>query len=255
MRPAGFWRRSSTTCRAGATTSRRRAASPITALANPLRARGRQRRQPDDVAAKVRANAASPTRWSGDTAAAVPGCAPNPHNGKVGLFGPAPGRPPRLHLCLPEKGRRRLRRSVGGRRGDGQGGAQRQDAGRADMTKDPRLPAARPVRQRRPRAPARAGRSARSRAQEARQNYEFHRYDGPATVFLLAPAALSARAGDGWLGKVFAFFGSTSRSRERPCAHRSSRSRRRRAWLNAGTTGSSPGPWSPTTTPAMPRAT
>ena len=42
------------------------------------------------------------------------------------------GRPARLHLCLPEEGRRCLRRPLGRPRGDGQGGAQCQDAGRAD---------------------------------------------------------------------------------------------------------------------------
>ena len=44
------------------------------------------------------------------------------------------GRPARLHLCLPEEGRRCLRRPVGRPRGDGQGGAQRQDARRRRST-------------------------------------------------------------------------------------------------------------------------
>lgn len=54
-------------------------------------------------------------------------------------------RPTRLPLCVPEEGRRRLRRTVGRPRRDGQGGAQRQDAGRTDRPdKGFRLPAHRP---------------------------------------------------------------------------------------------------------------
>src|SRR4030081_2959048 len=113
---------------------------------------------PDDVAAKVRAEGGiADAQMVGDTAAAVAWMRAQPTlNGKVGLIGscsggPAPfpypfqrqgraagrphrprrGRPPRLHLRLPAQGRRRSRRAVGRPRGDGQGGAQRQDADRA----------------------------------------------------------------------------------------------------------------------------
>src|ERR1700756_2337436 len=88
---------------------------------------------PDDVAAKVRAEGGiADSQMVGDTEAAVKWMRAQPgHNGKVGIFGSCSGGPPRLHLCLPEKGRRRLRRAVGRPRGDGQGGAQREDSGRA----------------------------------------------------------------------------------------------------------------------------
>src|SRR5205807_2041806 len=109
--------------------------------------------------------------------------------------------PARLHLCLPEEGRRCLRRPVGRPRGDGQGGTQRQDTGGADRDdQGPVLPATRPVRQRRPCAESRAGEPARGRAQEARQDARVPPLRrGRPRLLLLAPAALPARAGDGRL--------------------------------------------------------
>src|SRR5262249_60928318 len=111
------------------------------------------------------------------------------------------GRPPRLHLRLPEEGRRRLRRAVGRTRGDAQGDAQRQDAGGADRhDQGPALPAARPVRQRGSRTQPGGGQPARGRAQEARQELRVPplRRRRP-RLLLLAPAALPGRPGDGRL--------------------------------------------------------
>src|ERR1700722_4193681 len=165
------------------------------------------------------------------------------------------GRPARLHLCLSTKGRRCLRRTMGGTRGDGQGGAQSQDARRADRhDKGPLRPAARPVRQRRPRAESRAGEPARGRAQEARQDVRFPplRWRRP-WLLLLAPAALSARAGDGWVEQDIRLFRQASGEvGGRTCARPSSRSYARRAWRNAETHGSRyRGRWLPMTTRAM----
>ena len=89
---------------------------------------------PDDVAAKVRAEGGIRrlpdgrryrSRREVDARAARSQRQGRPHRLLL-------GRPARLHLCLPEEGRRCLRRAVGRRRGDGQGGAQRQEARRAD---------------------------------------------------------------------------------------------------------------------------
>src|SRR6266851_3840628 len=109
--------------------------------------------------------------------------------------------PARLHLCLPEAGRRCLRRALGRPRGDGQGGAQCQDARRAGRNDEgPQLPAARHIRQRRPRAEPGTGEPARGRAQEARQDARVLplRWCRPRHL-LLAPATLPARAGNGCL--------------------------------------------------------
>ena len=59
------------------------------------------------------------------------------------------------------------------------------------------------------RAPSpRAGEPARGRAQEARQDVEFHRYDGAGHGFFYwhRPLYRPEQAMDGW-SKVFAFFG------------------------------------------------
>ena len=89
---------------------------------------------PDDVAAKVRAEGGiADAQMVGDTEAAVKWMRAQPtHNGKVGLFGSCSGGRHAFIYACQKQGRRRLRRAVGRPRGDGQGGAQRQDAGRAD---------------------------------------------------------------------------------------------------------------------------
>ena len=82
---------------------------------------------PDDVAAKVRAEGGiADSQMVGDTEAAVKWMRAQPDQQRQGrpdrlLL----GRPARLHLCLPEEGHRCRRRAMGRRRGDGQGGAQR----------------------------------------------------------------------------------------------------------------------------------
>ena len=82
---------------------------------------------PDDVAAKVRAEGGiADSQMVGDTEAAVKWMRAQPdNNGKVGLIGSCSGGTARLHLRLPEEGHRRRRRTMGRPRGDGQGGAQR----------------------------------------------------------------------------------------------------------------------------------
>ena len=70
---------------------------------------------PDDVAAKVRADGGIPdAQMVGDTAAAVAWMrAQTEHNGKVGIYRLLLGRPARLHLCLPAQGRRCLPSTCG----------------------------------------------------------------------------------------------------------------------------------------------
>jgi carboxymethylenebutenolidase len=133
----------------------------------------------------------------------------------------------RLHLRLPTEGRRCLRRTMGWPRGDGQGGAQREDARRTDRHDEgPQLPAARSVRQRRPRTESGAGEPARGRAQEARQDVRvpplrWRRRVGSRITAISRSAPTCAGHGffywhrplyrpdqamDGW-SKIFAFFG------------------------------------------------
>src|SRR5438876_2903737 len=124
---------------------------------------------PDDVAAKVRADGGiSDAQMVGDTEGEVDTRAVRSQRQgrhfRLLFWWPA-----RLHLCLPEEGRRCLRRTLGRPRGDGQGGAQCQNARRAGRDDEgPELPAARHIRQRRPRAELRTGEPARGRAQEVR---------------------------------------------------------------------------------------
>ena len=104
---------------------------------------------PDDVAAKVRADGGiSDAQMVGDTEAAVKWMrAQSNHNGKVGIFGSCSGGRHAFIYGLPEEGRRCLRRALGRPRGDGQGGAQCQDAGRTGRDDEgPQLPAARHIR-------------------------------------------------------------------------------------------------------------
>ena len=158
---------------------------------------------PDDVAAKVRAEGGIPdSQMVGDTEAAVKWMRAQPdHNGKVGLIGSCSGGRHAFIYACQKKDVDACVELWGGRvvMGKEELNAKKPVAP-IDMTKDLSLPAARHLRQRRPRAEPRAGEPARGRAQEARQDLRVPplRRRRP-RLLLLAPAALPARAGDGWL--------------------------------------------------------
>jgi carboxymethylenebutenolidase len=105
---------------------------------------------PDDVAAKVRAEGGiADSQMVGDIEAAVKWIGAQPgHNGKVGLIGSCSGGRHAFIYACQRKDVDACVEQWGGPRGDGQGGAQSQDARRTDRhDKGPLLPAARPVRQ------------------------------------------------------------------------------------------------------------
>ena len=127
---------------------------------------------PDDVAAKVRADGGIPdSQMVGDTEAAVKWMrAQSNHNGKVGLFGSCSGgRHAFIYACQKKDvdacadlwgscvvmGKEELNAKT--------------PVAPIEMTKDLSCPLLRHIRQRRSRAEPRAGGPARGRAQEARQ--------------------------------------------------------------------------------------
>ena len=166
---------------------------------------------PDDVAAKVRAEGGIPdAQMVGDTEAAVKWMRAQPgHNGKVGLFGSCSGGRHAFIYACQKKDVDACVELWGGRVVMGKEELNaKTPVAPIDMTKDLSLPAARHLRQRRPRAEPRAGQPARGRAQEARQEHEFHRYDGAGhgIFYCHRPLYRPEQAMDGW-SKVFAFFG------------------------------------------------
>ena len=215
---------------------------------------------PDDVAAKVRADGGIPdVQMLSDTEAAVEWMREQRKSQRQGRhFRLLLRRPARLHLCLPADRRGRRRRPLGRARGDGQGRAQREDAGRADRhDQGSLLPVARPLRQRRPRAEPRAGERARGRAEAARQDLRIPplRRCGPRLHSI--GTGRSTGPSRRWTAgaRCSPSSASISRNKEAPCAHPSSKSSARREWRSAGTNGSrSAKRWWPMTTRAMRRS-
>ncbi len=158
---------------------------------------------PDDVAAKVRAEGGIPdAQMIGDTEAAVKWMRAQPnHNGKVGLFGSCSGGRHAFIYACQKQDVDACAELWGGRVVMGKDELNaKTPVAPIDMTKDLCVPPDRHLRQRRPRAEPRAGEPARGRAEAARQELRVPplRRRRPRHL-VLAPASLSARGGDGWL--------------------------------------------------------
>ena len=167
---------------------------------------------PDDVAAKVRAEGGiADSQMVGDTEAAVKWMRAQPeNNGKVGLIGSCSGGRHAFIYACQKKDVDACVELWGGRRRDGQGGAQRQEAGRADrhdegslrcpllglFGNDDRAPSPEQVNQH------------EAELKKHGKKYEFHRYDGAGHGFFYwhRPLYRPEQAMDGW-SKILAFFG------------------------------------------------
>ena len=204
---------SSITCRAGTRAPRRsRGASPPVATTPSARtstpARGSMSIPTTPRPPRGRP-AGSPTSSSWATPGRHRGAAGAPHLQREGrghrlLL----GRPALLPHC-GEPARRcggRLLRGVRDRHRSRRLPAQGDPAGRPHP--GPRLPAARPLRQRRPVPEPRAGGRAGGGAEAAGKTYEFHRYDGAGHAFFSVdrPAYRPEAAVDGWQ-RIFDWYG------------------------------------------------
>src|SRR5271154_5918289 len=160
---------------------------------------------PDDVAAKVRAEGGiADSQMVGDTEAAVKWMRAQPnHNGKVGLFGSCSGGRHAFIYACQRKDVDACAELWGGRVVMGKDELNaKTPVAPIDMTKDLCCPLLGLFgNEDRARSPEPgAGEPARGRAQEAQQELRVPplRRCGP-RLLLLASAALSTRAGDGWL--------------------------------------------------------
>ena len=195
--------------------------------------RRRQDANPDDVAAKVRADGGiADSQMVGDTAAAVQWMRAQPsHNGKVGLFGSCSGGRHAFIYACQKKDVDACVDLWGGRVVMAKEELNaKTPVAPIDMTKDLQCPLL-GLFGNDDRAPSpEQVEPARGRAQEARQELRVPplRRRRP-RLLLLAPAALPARAGDGWLEQgVRLLRQAPRRSRRRAHVHLDHRDRRRR---------------------------